>query len=505
MKKIIVNIKIFDLFLVILSGVLTQLAITKQLYVLAWICFTPYFLILLPSNNKQSFFYGLLFGICIAIPSFFWMISGSEKFTGNSIFYGIIVFFLSGLLLSLYFGLISFIYKLFELKLKGKNYSLLNCIILASTFTLGEFLFSFLLAEMPWFGFHSGMALTSNLYFIQPASFSGVAVLSFFVLVENALLAVIFLNKKPKQLWIPVTVLFLYFLWGFLEFNYQKSRISDNKPFTVALVNNNIDPEIKWNDSTGNFLVSQLFQLNKQAAALHPDLVVWTESAVPWTYRSDDDFLAEIIKIYQNESATQLIGLNTDFDRNIIYNSVYCLLPDGKVEGRYDKRFLLAMIEATKAGIIFPFLSSNGFEVQKGESMEPLHTPFGNAGIMICNESTIPSAANDMVRNGADFLVNISNDGWFSHSYLVDLHFYNARLRAVENRKPLIVNSNRGYSGAFAATGEILMKKKSNEPLVETIKIFPNDYFSLSYWSPYTFMVISMLILLTTTYFKIKK
>ncbi len=504
MKRISGNYKIKDLLFVIVSGIATQLAITHQLGWLAWIAYVPYFLILIEVHKKQSFFYGVLFGLSIAVPSFFWMIPGSARFTGSSSGYGIVVYVISVGILAAYFGLINLFLKQLQIK-SGSKAILLNAFIYSAVFVIGEYVFSAVFETMPWFGFHSGMALTSNIYFIQPASAGGIPVLSFFVVLVNAFIAITILQKRFANLWIPVSVFCLYFLWGFLEYQNHNRAANSDRSINVALVNSNIAPEIKWNDSTGNFLVNGLFDLNKKAAALHPDLVVWTESAVPWTYSADDDFLKEINRIYQNDSATQLLGMNTESGHDVVYNSVYCIQPDGRVESRYDKRFLLSMIEERKAGILFPFLSSNGFEVAKGESMEPLNTPFGKAGIMICNESTVASAARDMVRNGADFFVNISNDGWFSNSYLVDLHFYNARLRAVEQRKPLIINSNRGYSGAIDANGDVLRKIKSDEPFVETVKIDPDSDISFYYNFPYFILAVSILTILAAFYFKLKK
>jgi apolipoprotein N-acyltransferase len=150
-------------------------------------------------------------------------------------------------------------------------------------------------------------------------------------------------------------------------------------------------------------------------------------------------------------------------------------LPDGKIAGRYDKRIPLSFIEQPAAGIIFPFLSSEGFVVKRGENNEPLNTPYGKAGVMICNESSVPSAASSVAKNGAQFLVNISNDGWFNNTYLVNLHFYNVRMRAVETRKDIVVNSNTGISGLVKASGEIAIQERSDEPYVKTLSIIPNN------------------------------
>ena len=93
-------------------------------------------------------------------------------------------------------------------------------------------------------------------------------------------------------------------------------------------------------------------------------------------------------------------------------------------------------------------MSSVGFIIKPGEKYDvPVQTPFGKAGIIVCNEATVPAAASGMANEGAQFLFNLSNDGWFNDTYITDLHFINARIRAVETRKDICINSNNGFSG----------------------------------------------------------
>jgi apolipoprotein N-acyltransferase len=105
--------------------------------------------------------------------------------------------------------------------------------------------------------------------------------------------------------------------------------------------------------------------------------------------------------------------------------------------------------------LLLPFFSANGYSVLPGRNNLPISTPYGKAGILICNESALPVAAASSVRRGAQFLLNLSNDGWFRDTWLVASHFYNARLRAVETRKDLAINSNNGRSGLVNASGRI--------------------------------------------------
>ncbi len=85
-----------------------------------------------------------------------------------------------------------------------------------------------------------------------------------------------------------------------------------------------------------------------------------------------------------------------------------------------------------------------------------------------------------MVGNSAEALVNISNDGWFSNiPYLVNQHFFNARLRAVEVRRDIVVNSNLGISGKVAASGIADRQPRSDTGIVAKYSLQKNNYTTL--------------------------
>jgi len=173
----------------------------------------------------------------------------------------------------------------------------------------------------------------------------------------------------------------------------------------------------------------------------------------------------------------------------VVRNSAYCLLPNGRVAGRYDKTAPLLFIEQPGLGLQFPFFSSDGYSVEPGDSDQPLITPYGKAGVLICNESALPGAAASRVRQGAQFLLNLSNDGWFRDTWLVGQHFFNARLRAVETRKDMVVNSNYGWSGCIHASGRI-------DTTGFVFTIHPNDKLTLAVRYPLIPVYICLLYIL---------
>ncbi len=463
---------------IVVSALLFAAALVFVQFYLAWICLVPLFGALQDKKRKRAFYDGALFGLVLGVPAFYWMPSVVTHFTGGQVF-GIVAYLIAIIFAALYFGLILLAYTV----LKRPEPSFWgNALLMAALWTCGEWLLSVCFTGMPWFGFHAGHMLFDNLYAIQVAEYGGVLLMSFFVVLINFLIAHFFFRKQWKRMAIPAGLVLIYMLGGYgihYRFTQRQAGVA-TKPFSVAILCENTAPDVKWDEQNGNFLVKRMLGLNAQVAALQPDIALWSESAVPWTYSPDDNFVKEVIKTTSPKGITHILGMNTEYKDNVVYNSAYCLQPDGKMAGRYDKRFLLALVEKPLGFYSLPFLSTDGFYAKAGDKANPLPTFYGKAGVLICNEATVTDAATDLVRNGATFLVNISNDGWFSDiPYLVNLHFYNARVRAVETRKDMAVNSNMGISGKVSASGETDILPTHTGGYVSKVFLNGNNFITL--------------------------
>jgi apolipoprotein N-acyltransferase len=465
---------------IIISAILYVIVFYNGFSLLAWISLIPLIYGMNRSGKHSLFRAGLLYGTIVGIGGFYPFPKIISNFVGGASTLGWL-FSLGAILISaLFFGGILFLFSL----LKKERYpAWANAVLLASIWSLSEWVLSSVFDGMPWFGFQMGNLLISNLYFIQPAEWGGLYLLSFLVVFVNAWAGLLLVKSGIKKLWKPAAFFACYFACCFLLFKHAEGLNAGIKPETVsvAIMCENTAPEEKWNNNNGPQMVKHLLALNQQANALKPDVVLWTESAVPWTYKPDDAFVQQVSRNGHAANTIQILGINSDYDSNSVYNSAYCILPDGKVSGRYDKRFLLSLAEKPMSFFTLPFLNStDGFYAKAGSSSIPLPTPKGRIGVLICNEAFVAASAVDMVRNGADYLVNISNDGWFSEvSFMKDFHFNSARLRAVEVRRDIAVNSNLGISGKIAATGVIADSKQSDEGLVVKVVLENNNYRTL--------------------------
>lgn len=473
--------------LAFIAGLLISFAGLYYIFLLVWISLIPLFLALYQKPVKEHVISGVIFGMTIPLVAFTWMIVGAGTFTGGGAIIGLIVLIAFMIISALYWGILLYVLGKIRFLLTGSL--ILNGLAVTSAWVLIEFVLNIPFAGMPWFSRHIGNTLCGNLYAIQPASLFGEPVLTFMLVLVNYLFAMLLLQRKWKMLILPILLVISFLAVGVvMEQAFTDKKALSPKSFKLAIISENIPPEIKWNDHTGKILVNNLLNLNKIAVGLKPDVVLWSESAIPWTYNPQDDLVNEILRISRPAGITNLIGINTEFSGKKLYNSVYCLLPDSSAAIRYDKCTSLDFIEKPFAGLIVPFFNENGSTVQEGNNPQPLNTPFGKAGVLICNESFIAKSAALMVRNGAEFLVNSSNDGWFRNTTIVQYHFYAARLRAVETRKDVAVNSNNGISGLIQASGRITMAREDKKSYVEQVTVLPNNELTLYTRHPYLWL-----------------
>lgn len=140
-----------------------------------------------------------------------------------------------------------------------------------------------------------------------------------------------------------------------------------------------------------------------------------------------------------------------------LFNSAVLVQPGGKVEGVYDKTYLLAFGEYIPFGDVFPKLyeiSPNSGQLTPGTSVEPI--PHGDKKItaLICYEDILPTFTNKAVRHGdPDLIVNLTNDAWFGKTTEPAIHLALAKFRAVEHRRFLVRATNTGVSAFIDPNG----------------------------------------------------
>jgi apolipoprotein N-acyltransferase len=186
-----------------------------------------------------------------------------------------------------------------------------------------------------------------------------------------------------------------------------------------------------------------------------PDLVIWPETAFPDDLLQSTQWRPLIFAQARRMKADILLGMAPIIDGKE-YNSALLIDADGQMGGLYHKQALVPFAETVP-------LSAWGIDWGRGYHISPGNKPGvftlkGRSlvfGVLICSESAHPALVRQLRGAGAKFLVEISNDGWFTDKASYMLHAQAAVMRAVENRMWVIRAANTGFSFAVDPDGVI--------------------------------------------------
>jgi apolipoprotein N-acyltransferase len=198
-----------------------------------------------------------------------------------------------------------------------------------------------------------------------------------------------------------------------------------------------------------------------------PDLAAWPESPAPFT-QSDPRFRKSLAKITQTIDAPLVVG-NIGEDYNdygqvtAYYNSALVIDNAGGLVGRYDKIHLVPFGEYVPFAQYLTFahkLTGRVSSFSRGTYRKVflLHTRNGSPhryGVFICYEAVFADEVRHFAQLGAEVLVNISDDGWYGDTSAPWQHLNMARMRAIENRRWLLRDTNNGVTAAIDPYGQV--------------------------------------------------
>ena len=411
-------------------------------------------------NLLNNFLVGWFYGFSYFLASLYW-ISNSLKFDQNFenlIFLSII---LIPFLLSFFYGLFSYLLKFYNIKM---NFT--SILIFSLTLSIVEYIRGTIFGGFPWnlisFSLVNFISSLQILSYIGTYSFNLLAI-TFYTLPIMILFKIKIL-KKFIILLSAMSILLLNFYYGF-----NKIEQIENSPKkiiypSIKLVSPKFSIERFFIDEPVEDKIKELFEISYP---LNKDLILIFPEGITNIGEIDqlDNNFNEISNQLTDKSKV-ILGITLDDGENI-FNSLAIFNKEFKLEHKYNKNKLVPF------GEFLPFEKFlSRFGLKKITSGYKSFSSSTERNILNVGEiSFLPLICYEIIFSGAlskntnnyDFILNISEDGWFGNSIGPVQHFNHSIFRSIEEGKDVLRVANNGISAHISLNGKVNQKLNTTE------------------------------------------
>jgi apolipoprotein N-acyltransferase len=444
-------------------------------------CFVPlwYFWIFKAQSRREVFWSGFWCQFIFSLIGFHWIYHTAYEFGGMPAPVAVVVLLLFAGLQHLVFPLVGVLFYVLKEK-KILQQPLMLSLFLGSLWCLVEILYPSL------FQWHFGYTmLWAKFPIFHLADIFGFQGLSWFILLVNAVITfAMSFHPKKDQVFIYCAGALLVFLslniWGSFHGKVWKKKLDKSVQFLPIQANIGNVEKLYAERGAGfqDHITDTFIKISEEALQKYPqsEILVWPESAIPEFLDANYydrprqsrilQFLAKKNKMLITGGYSKQIskdsstgGVKTKAQEQV-FNAMFVLNAKSPTPlPPFRKSQLLAFGEYTPFSDWFPQLkeispAGAGFDRGPGPQVLPL-TQF-NLGPQICYESLPANFTREEVLNGAQVLINLTNDSWFGPYSEPYQHGYMTLARAVENRRPMLRVTNTGFTMGIEASGAIL-------------------------------------------------
>lgn len=347
-----------------------------------------------------------------------------------------------------------------------------------------------LLAPVLWIAFEwARLSVTGQLWnaigysqafhpqLIQVARFGGVYAVSFLIILVNSAVAyaIVRLTKEALAVAIMIIVLVAAVVFVSTWIASPPAQQASQPTLSVIALQPNVPMDPLKSTTQIHELVQHHLVTSEQALKSAPGethrLLIWPESPMNFSYAMDSQFRDLIGRFAQQQRTFILFNSQEPAPDKGTYNSAVLINEEGRLIAQYDKIRLMPFGEYVPLpqwipgsnqvrGIVGEFTPGTRYTLMPVAGVE--------AGVFICIESAYPWIARNFATQGADLLVNISNDGYLGQTAVMRQHLANAVFRAVENGRPLLRVTNTGITAYVTSNGEVRDAAPGFETAVRT-------------------------------------
>ena len=460
-------------------GVITSFSLPPYNYLIINFIAFPFLLFFFLKNYKKSkwisFKIGWIFGFGYFISNLYW-ITNSLKFDETFAPLIPIALITVPLFLGIFYGITTLIISFFKLE---KNFS--TIIIFSVVFSIMEYVRSFIIGGFPWNII--AYSWTNYLNSLQIISLIGTYSFNLLCVTIFLLPIVIFYKKSFKTKFFTILVLLISLLtnhlFGTLKLKEENIKVK-NLDFKIKIISPKIDISRFLKYENPEKSIKELINFSNPESS-KKTIFIFPEVVLTNLYFEDLKNYKKLFSENYSNNHIIVMGMRSNKITNgksIIYNSLVVIDHNVKLLAKYDKNKLVPF------GEFLPFENFfSKFGLKKITQGYQSFSPGNKRNIInIYNKNFLPLICYEIIYSGKlnkfeediDFIINLSEDGWFGNSVGPHQHFSHSKFRAIEEGKYLIRSANNGISAYISPKGKIISKLESTQKGVIEVKKFEN-------------------------------
>ena len=434
---------------------------------LAFICLVPMLLAIRRLSPWRAFWAGQLAGMVFFTGAFWWVNVAMVTFGGMPNWLSIPALELLVAWCAFHWAIAAGLLRLVE---RGLGWSMGWTV--GPVWMATELMRNYFCSGFPWANL--GYTQTRNVWFHQVASLGGVYGIALAVAVVNGAVYEVWrwwrLRERPFPrvlLAVGAAVLVLGHVYGAFHVRAMDRAAAAAPRVKTAVVQANIDQKLKMGrgSSRAATILGRYLPPTDAADAAGADLVVWPEGSYPLAFPTGMKRLTEAGLRPGGYRAGLLVGVDVFDPRNLRKgneNAAFLLDPTLGIAHHYVKNHLVPFGEYVPLSLdeVLPIGNIVGASFTPGNDLTPavLQRPDGppdRLGIEICFDAIFPEISRAYARNGAQVLVNMTNDAWYGFSSAPFQFLHMVATRAVETGRPVARAANTGVSAFIDPVGRV--------------------------------------------------
>ena len=461
---------ISSIYIIFLGAISSYSLPHYNYFIINFITFSLFFIFIFNKkketfNNKFFFKYGWYFGFGYFLFSLYWVVI-SLTFDQSFKFLIPVAIILIPAFLGIFYGLITYLFSILYSKNVASSFFIFSVL-----FGTIEFIRGSILTGFPWNLI--AFSFSDSIYFIQILSIIGTYSFNMICISLFTVPAILILRNSRKES--IVFILFIFVAIGFLTFGKIKNDNFDSlenikNSFTIRAISPNISLDKFYSKQDELKIIIELIKLSAPTK-IKPTIFLWPEGIIPDSYLRDMSLYKDLFLDNFGNDDLIIMGLSSLEKKNgedLFFNTMAVFNNELNLIQRYNKVNLVPFGEFTPFESVLSLIglktiTNNYQSFSSGNSRRPLDIKNDKINLRL-----LPLICYEIIYSGKlskdkdfDYIINISEDGWFGSSIGPKQHFSHSIFRSIENGKYIIRSANNGITAVINPIGVVEQEVKS--------------------------------------------